>query len=267
MAYKERYYHLFCDRYGNQYRASIHEDGFEGDAQLVEGGPSPVVIRYESFSDFKFDPIRASQCIITLVSSQTFNSQNFYTGDEKKFKIEIYKNSSLYWTGYLMPNGLREDFRSAPNYIVLTASDYLPGIKNIKFLQEDGSQYTGRQTFVEVLNTCTGKTGLGLTLDTYVNVYPTALTPGPTVDPLNETDVNVQTFIENRNRELPRTPIGSNYPRPRNKFPTQTAKSDKPRPMNCYEVIDYNAALWNSRFFQDDAKWKFERINYKIQQE
>lgn len=266
MAYAERYFHLFCDRYGNQYRASIHEDGFEGDAQLVEGGPSPVVIRYESFSDFKFDPIRASQCILTLISSPTFSTQNLYTGDEKKFKVSIQKNGSLYWVGYMMPNGLKEDFRSPPSYITITASDYLPGIKNIKYLQADGSQYMGRYTFLDVMNQCLAKTELGLGLDTYVNVYPAGITAGPTVDPLNEVDINVQTFIENRQRELPDRPSSMSNPRPRDKYPSQTVKSNEQRPMNCYEVLNYNATLWQSRLFQEGARWKIERINNKYLQ-
>lgn len=266
MAYGEHYYTTFCDRHENSYRVSIKENEYAGPAVMAKGGPAPAVLRYESFSDSKFDTIRASQLIVTLVSSQTFNSQNFYTGDEKKFRVELYKNGILVWVGYLMPKGIRENFKAVPNLIVLTASDYIPGLKNIKFLQEDGSQYMGRQTFVEVLQNCAGKTGLGLGLDTYVNLYPTAITPGAAVDPLNETDVNVQTFIENRNRDLPNSTTARNNPRPRNKYPSQTAKSDKPRPMNCYEVIDYAAALWNSRFFQEEARWKFERINYKYLQ-
>lgn len=262
MAYGERYYHEFCDEFGNSYRASILEQDYAGTAELLTGGPSPVVYLYESHSDYKFDTIRAKRCVLTMVASNTFNTQNLYTGDEHKFQVKVTKNGITDFLGYMMPNGIKEDFTSPPYYVQITATDYLPGIKNIKYVQEDGSFYAGRQTFRKIIQEATGKTLLALPLETSVNVYPTGVTPSAAVDPLEETDVNPDTFIENRNRELPDTTRRGN-PRPRDKYPSQTAKSDKPRPMNCYEVLSYNAALFNSRIFQEAGRWRFERINYK----
>ena len=66
MAYEERYYHQYCDAFGSTCRISIQEDDYVGASTELEGQPNPIVISYESDSDFKYDPIRASSAEICL---------------------------------------------------------------------------------------------------------------------------------------------------------------------------------------------------------
>jgi len=135
MAYVERYFHQFCDQYGDTHRISILQDGFGGSATEIEGQPNPILITYESSSEFKFDPIRPStaEVYLTFGTGNDVDFEEFWTADEREFKVEYYRDSVLEWLGYVIPNGFSYELRGGVYYAEIKASCGLSTLESIPF--------------------------------------------------------------------------------------------------------------------------------------
>src|SRR5690606_41394009 len=109
MAYSEKYYLTFCDKFGNNFRTSVLEDGYVGSATELRGQPNPVTITYGNSDEFKFEPIIASTLEMGFVfkSGSGVDFEEFWSSDEKTFKVEHKKNGDLEWSGSVVPDGFQ----------------------------------------------------------------------------------------------------------------------------------------------------------------
>lgn len=178
MAYQERFYHIYCDTYGKQFRISLQEWEYVGTSQQVDAGPEPIVFEQQNSAALKKGGVFPSAATITFVSTPTFRMGDIYTADNKKFLIEHYRtdgSSEGRWIGNIIPNGFSEQYDGEFRYLVFMASDNLPLLQTILFVQENGDNYgldTGefQQTFIWALTEGLRKTGFGLELWTMVDI-------------------------------------------------------------------------------------------------
>lgn len=254
MAYGEKYYHDYCDLQGIDQRVSILQQDYEGPAMRAKAGPNPFVVSYESSSDFKFDPIRASKATVTFIYDHDFNFDEIWDSDERTYKVEKYHDGLLEWTGYLIPNGFSHLMQAGVKYAQMEASDGLSTLESMPFLDTNGNTY-GTQDLVynngllfpfsliatEILRK------LELDLNTWISVdaYEQSMsrTGGREGDPLSNSFVNVKTYINDKtNNRIP-------YWR------------DAEAVWDCARVMRNLLLVWGAKLYQEGGVWRIKRVN------
>lgn len=178
MAYGEKYHVIYCDRNGKQFRLGIHEWDYTGASVRHKAAPSPFTITQETSSELKLGGIYPTRATVTLVSSKTFNMEELYTADERKYLVTHEPTDGSdqgKWYGNIIPNGFTEEMDNDVHYMVLTASDNLPTLKLKLFTQDDGTNYglpdgDFQQSFLWVAKEAFKKTGFLLPIWTMVDV-------------------------------------------------------------------------------------------------
>jgi hypothetical protein len=118
--------------------------------------------------------------------------------------------NDLIWTGFIIPDGCQEAFTFKPYAISVNAVDGLGLLKNLSYVQNDGNFYLGKQSFIEVIDSCLKRIDApSLVLNTCVNIYDVTMTQGDAFDPLAQAYVNAERYL----------------------------KDDQYTPMNCQEVL------------------------------
>jgi hypothetical protein len=241
MSYNLRYYFTFySDRdkrnplVVDEYTCNISElDGVDA-AEEIEAQESPIIIDYNNSSDNKMQPLRGSECTLNLIATENFQLQDLYTENEQKWLVEIYRNASLIWSGFIIPDGCQESFAFTPYTIQVNAVDGLGLIKNLSYVQNDGNFWLGKQSFLEVIYNCLNRLAYpSIVINTCVNIYPDSYTPSDTLDPLDTTFVDAQRFL----------------------------KDDEINPMNCQEVMDSILRQWTACIIQSEGEWFIYRPN------
>ena len=129
MAYGVKFRLEFSDDNLKGKKVEILKDGYTGSVLDLIGTDNPVEIDWEGDDDF-YNPIVGSTCTINLFDTDTSNYDDFYTADEREYKVKVsYKDSSdvyqTYWEGWLLVDRFREAVLTKPYPISLSAYDGL----------------------------------------------------------------------------------------------------------------------------------------------
>ena len=258
MAYTEKYYISYCDSFGVPCRLSILENEYVGGAIELTGQKLPFEKVYAGTSDFKFEPIRPSQgvCSIVFGDGTGADLDELWTADERKFKVEHFIDSVLDWTGYVIPNGFQYNLKGGLYPGQLVATDGLSTLENLPFLYNDGDAYGTQDLtynngfeFPWVLMATEILRKLDLDLNTWiaVDVYEKSMDPlagdNRNADPLATSYGNVKTYINDTQRkDIP-------YWKDANEV------------MNCFDVMQNLCYLFGAKVYQNKGVWRIKRIN------
>ena len=240
MDYFKRYYFTFfadrdirvIDGSPDEYLCNILQLDYEGLASEIQAQQNPIQINYQNTSNNKLEPIIGSECTLNLIATEDFELEDLYTENEREFLVEIFKNDSLIWSGFIIPDGCQEAFTFAPYPISVNAVDGLGLLKNLSYLQNDGNFYLGKQSFIEVIEAClTRLDAPSLELNTCVNIYDVTMTQGNAFDPLAQGYVNAERYL----------------------------KDDQVTPMNCEEVLKSILEEWTAVMIQSEGQWYIYR--------
>ena len=129
MAYGVKFRLEFSDDNLKGKKIEILKDGYSGSVLGLVGTADPVKIIWEGDDDF-YNPIIGSTCELNLFDTDSSNYDEFYTADEREYKVKIsYKDSSnnyqTYWEGWLLVDQFKEAVTSKPFPITLSAYDGL----------------------------------------------------------------------------------------------------------------------------------------------
>lgn len=249
--YGAKYRHSFCNRYKKLCHVDILEEDYSGSVTEVDAGPQPIIISYESQHDFKFSERRSSTATVTLIGATQFELTDLWTSDERKYRVELWIDNVLDWRGYVVPNGFRQDFTGGKYYAQVTASDGLATLDGIKFAEVEGSipdgiddtAYIGKKTFVEIISLITRKLELDLNFWIAVDIYATQMNDGPDDDPLNQSKVNVETYINDSTRD------------------DLAYWEDIDSVWDCGRVLDNVLRIFACKMYQSGGAWKIKRVN------
>ena len=157
-----------------------------------------------------------SSADITIYESGTFRIDNLATSSELDIKVNYYINSTLYWTGYVLPDFFSREIGD-PAIINMTATDRLGAIKNIPLL---GLAPT--ETLMSLITKCLNATGLSLSINATVGITADDAVPFNVLD----SKVNTQRIIRNG------------------------------QSISCYDVMDSILTLTNSTLRQRSGAWE-----------
>jgi hypothetical protein len=129
MAYGVKFRLEFSDDNLKGKKIEILKDGYSGSVLSLVGTSDPLEINWEGDDDF-YNPIIGSTCTINLFDTDDTSYDDFYTADEREYKVKIsYKDSSdvyqTYWEGWLLVDQFQESVLSKPYPITLKAYDGL----------------------------------------------------------------------------------------------------------------------------------------------
>lgn len=244
MAYLERYYFTFNETQDkrnplvfNSYEVKILEkDGYIA-AEEIQAVENPVQINYQNTSELILEPIIGSEATLNLIATVDFQLENLYTEDELRWLIEIYRNGSIIWRGFIIPDGCQESFTFAPYTISINAVDTLGLLKNLAYVQNDGNFWLGKQSYIDVIYNCLNRVEIpDINIYTCVNIYEEDYPSTDTDDPLALTFVNAETYL----------------------------KSDNINPLNCEDVIKNIMHIWTARIIQSEGDWYIYRANESV---
>ncbi len=244
MAYLERYYFTFNETQDkrnplvfNSYEVKILEkDGYIA-AEEIQAVENPVQINYQNTSELILEPVIGSEATLNLIATVDFQLENLYTEDELRWLIEIYRNGSVIWRGFIIPDGCQESFTFAPYTISVNAVDTLGLLKNLAYVQNDGNFWLGKQSYINVIYNCLNRVEIpDINIYTCVNIYEEDYPSTDTDDPLALTFVNAETYL----------------------------KSDNINPLSCEEVLKNIMQVWTARIIQSEGDWYIYRANESV---
>ncbi len=141
MAYGLKYELLCTSKKGSTYSASIKKDGYT-DPDIDRNVPvNPFRLRKD-----RAKIIKGTSFEFMVREAVDFEFIEFYTSNPKQFLIEVYKSSTMLWTGYLDPQQYSAPYKPAPNNISFRASCGLGLLKEEPFTLEGGAFHSNRGT-------------------------------------------------------------------------------------------------------------------------
>ena len=105
--YKVIYNIPFTNVDGESFNVQILEDGGSGSPVELTGGTSPFIVDYNN-EDFLYTPARFSGATLKIVGGDYL--QRLFSTDYQKFKVNLTKNGSVIWTGFITPEIYSQDF-------------------------------------------------------------------------------------------------------------------------------------------------------------
>lgn len=172
MAFAVKYRCEFDTIKNRSVKVEILEDGFASTVtDLTAIGQSPLVIQWANGEFDKLTGIRESRFELT-VSSLNISASDFLTENDNQYKINVYYNGTLEWVGWLDNDRLQQDFKDTISEIRLTGNDGLSLLKNIELSDNTNAQLWGLYRIKDYIGYCLNKTGLLLSWNSFINMYP-----------------------------------------------------------------------------------------------
>lgn len=258
MALAEKYFHEYCNSFGTVCRVSILEEGFAGATTELEGQPIPFFKRYDTSSDFKYEPIRPSQGEVRLTfgTGNSVDFDEFWTADERQFQVQHIIDGNLDWIGWVIPNGFAHELKGGVYYATLLAADGLSTLEKIPFSDPNTGEpygtvdltYNNGFLFPWILIATEILRKLDLDLNTWscVPIYEKSMTTtGDTrdADPLATSQANVKVYVnESKRTDIP-------YWRDVNEV------------FNCKDVLENLCYQFGAKVYQSGGVWRIKYIN------
>lgn len=148
--YGLKYRSLFDSISGNLYEIRIFEKDYIGEVSIRNLGNSPVLKMDDAGS------IRGTSLELNIEAVSDGDLQEFYTIDNKKFRVEVFRNNKLFWIGYTLPELYSEPYVASPFDVAIAVSDGIGILKNVDF------DFSDQHTLFGIINYCCSKTELQL---------------------------------------------------------------------------------------------------------
>lgn len=220
----------FCNSKNIAINIRIYKRNFVGDPiKIGNAGAVPVILRYKTKDDNKLEPIRSCEVHITLVADGSFSLEQFYTEDEREFKIQVLEDNKQRFLGFGTASDTSEEFRAYPYDVTLIATDGLDALKKIDYPLPLGSKIDIKQKFIEIICYCLAMTNLNLDIHTICNLYEVKMLNGLQDDPLAQASVN---------------PLRAN---------------EKGKVYTCYQMLEKLCLQFGAFLVQDRGVWNFVR--------
>lgn len=216
------YYMIFDD-----YRLNIYKENYNGGSSEIFGN---VTITKSSVENV-LDPIRGTGLQLSLEANPLLTFDEFALSDEFTFKTELLKDGFVIYEGYIKPDGTQQSYVNDEWLINVESTDSLGALKDLSFVKTDGTFYTGKLSFYEIIEACLKRTKLTLDINTSINIEYNGYT-GNNI--LKDVYVNTERFIKDINDNVL---------------------------MDCNEVLTSILNLFSGVITQQDGKWWIYRPN------
>ena len=156
-----KYWFEFTNIENDVFRCEILEKDFEGEDIEIHGN---VRHAYAERKDL-FQAVIASSLDIGLEADETLTLQDLYSESEQQFTVKLFRNSQIIFHGFLKPDGIWEDWVNDKWELSVDAMDGLSILKDLSFVKDYGTFYTGKITQFEAVKVCLHRIGYDLPIN------------------------------------------------------------------------------------------------------
>ena len=208
------------------YLVQIFEVGFTGISTEIFG----KVSFDKGNVDNILDTIRGTGLNLQLEANPLLTFEEFSDADERTYTVVVKKGNQIVFNGFLKPDGVTQSFVRDIWVVDLDFIDGLGTLKELAFVKSNGFNFTGKISCFEVIEACLARTGIVMTINTFVDVHYLDYV-GTNI--LKDTYVNAERFF----------------------------KIDDDTIMSCEEVINSILNLFSACITQQDGQWWIYRPN------
>lgn len=210
-----KFYYEWDDDYSGDNLVEIYDSEYTGSAIEVTGGSNPFVIEFPD-NDVVDDPIIATGARLSFIYTGNESViRGLFTSNIKRYKVLYYRNSSLFWSGYLNSEVYSEDYSSDGEtlgiQLDILANDGLAILDRTFFYDDLPDEPT--TTPLDIIKYSISKMDLGTEYLYYSSdikiVHPDG-TPEAVSDVFTQTLINTSNYLnEDGDRESCRTALES----------------------------------------------------------
>jgi hypothetical protein len=192
MAYNTRFYARFKNLNGDEYTLYIKGNNYAGGStEILKYALDPLEITYNG-NDLD-SKIAGSELKFNFYAIDPTDYYPLFESNYKDYKVELYKEASLYWVGWLKPENLSKQFIGSKYYIDLSAIDGIADLKDINYNLP--SDLETRLPILQVIQNALQQTGINLNIEIQLNTYEADLMTS-TQQALTKTDINIKRLIK-----------------------------------------------------------------------
>lgn len=149
----------YDDPFGVEIRCDIVQDGETLGTSTVIDTPGRVSVEYADVDD-PFQIIRPTTLSIELEAGTTNTYSELFSSSEREWWVELYRDSVRLFRGWLLPDGIFEDYVNENWVITLEAHDGLSDLQNRSYVNLAGGFYTGKVSLRTIMRRCLARTGI-----------------------------------------------------------------------------------------------------------
>lgn len=195
-----KYYYTFKSLNEDTFKVEILTEATGTTPTEIIGAATPCTLEFPTAK--KLDIIRSSGATLRLISTEMFKFLDLGTDNVQEYKVIIYKNNSVYWAGWLDSELYNENLSEYENYEVeFTASDFNV-CERIKYVDDNGNNYTGISTLFDVLLRCLNKLKLTNTINISISTSSTQFEFEENETILHKLFVQNQNFYDEKNEAM-----------------------------------------------------------------
>lgn len=125
----------FSNRSGDDFKIEIDVPDYTGEVIDFKGvGGSPLEITHDGGQDNPFDThVVSSQASISFILPPDMDIEDLQLAGDLEVKVKVYKNFDLFWSGFLISDGLQQLYKGYNAPVTITASDGLKQLDGMDF--------------------------------------------------------------------------------------------------------------------------------------
>ena len=227
MAHNPKYRIEFTDVYDKAIKVDISQEDWAGAVTSLTPTSNPLTIEWNSERANIFNPVRGAIANLNVYSSTDNQFAEFFNAYETEYKMEVYIDTDLFWTGWVMVGEHQELMQGAPYVANFKAYD-------LGYLQDRpfDIDISANDSIIDVLNNILDETGFDLSIKERVNIFDDSMTSGAAANsPLNQTEVKQLLF-----------------------------RDDDWTSISCYDALALELLTLNSFLMQENGYWNICRV-------
>lgn len=194
MSFGLRYFAEFRSKHKEVFwRVEVAERAYNGASEeMAFDGGNPLSITWEKRGDEFFVPIKASEATVNILCRANFHYINLFTSDPRKFRVSVYRNTKLYWRGYVVADLYSENFTAPPYQVSIKAVDGFNLLSSIPFKNLDNTPITGRKSVWELVASCIELLELEVDVADWMDLYAEGM--NESISPLRQVYIDMERF-------------------------------------------------------------------------
>lgn len=134
MSYGLKYTSIASSKSDDLYTLKVYERNYTGSVIEWELGSPALQKSYLASSDDALEPFLASTLTVNLIQAETFQLPDVTTFDDRKYLVELVKDSNIIYKGFLINDSISLPFTTGNQYINLSFTDGIGILKSIELI-------------------------------------------------------------------------------------------------------------------------------------
>ncbi len=150
-----------------EHELKIFDDSYSGDVINING---TIILTHKESSD-NLETIRGQGLRVSLEADASLTFDDLFSEQDKVFKTEYKRNNVILFIGWINSEGFYEDYVNDKWIVSFDCIDGLGYLKNLAFVNDDGTNIKGRRTYIDLLSKALKRTGSELNINIKINIH------------------------------------------------------------------------------------------------